>query len=107
MTRLPTGIIFSQRTFTKELLTKREFDTSKPAKTPLPFNLKFLTKDECYYADDPSHFTCLVGKLYFLTHTRTDISFVVQTLSYIIQARGSHHLQALHHLIRYVAGTVS
>ncbi|XP_019106129.1 uncharacterized mitochondrial protein AtMg00810-like [Beta vulgaris subsp. vulgaris] len=105
VTRLSNGIILSQRKFTKELLAECELDTSKPAKTPLPLNLQLLADSGDFYAD-PSHYRCLVGKLNFLTHTRPDISYGVQTLSQFLQAPRTPHLKALHHLLRYVAGSV-
>ena len=105
VTRLSNGIILSQRKITKELIAECELDTSKSAKTPLPLNLKLLAEAGDFYTD-PNHYRCLVGKLNFLTHTRPDISYAIQTLSQFLQAPRTPHLQALHHLLRYVAGSV-
>ncbi|XP_048503120.1 uncharacterized mitochondrial protein AtMg00810-like [Beta vulgaris subsp. vulgaris] len=104
VSRLSSRIILSQRKFTKELLSYCSLDLSKTAKIPLPLNLKLLAEDGDFY-HDPSQYRCLVGKLNFLTHTRPDLSFAVQTLSQFLHAPKTHHFQALHHLLRYVAST--
>lgn len=105
VSRISDGIILSQSKFTKELLADSSLDVTKTTKTPLPLSLKLLAEEGDFY-HDPSHYRCLVGKLNFLTHTRTDISFAVQTLSQFLQAPRVQHLSALHHLLRYVASTI-
>ena len=104
VSRISQGIILSQRKFTKEL-ADCEFDVSKSTKTPLPLNIKLLVDDDSPYSD-PFLYRCLVGKLNFLTHTRPAISFTVQTLSQFLHAPKVSHVQALQHLLRYIAGTV-
>ena len=49
----------------------------------------------------------MVGKLNFLTHTRPDLSFTVQTLSQFLQLPRTSHLQALSHTLAYVQGTLT
>jgi len=48
----------------------------------------------------------MVGKINFLTHTRPDLSFTAQTLSQFMQHPSTSHLQALHHTLKYLQGTV-
>ncbi|XP_021852688.2 uncharacterized mitochondrial protein AtMg00810-like [Spinacia oleracea] len=98
------GVVLTQSKFTRELLADCAMDVSKPAKTPLPAKLK-LTSLEDEPFTDPNQFRCLVGKLNFLTHTRPDLSFAVQTLSQSMQSPKLSHQKALHHLLRYVAHT--
>lgn len=99
------GIVLSQRKFTKELLQDCNLDLSKQAKTPLPPNFKLFTNVGDFYLD-PLFYRCLVGKLNFLTNTRSNLSFAVQTLSQFLQQPRVPHFQALHHVLRYVAGTI-
>ena len=54
----------------------------------------------------PTHYRTLVGKLNFLTHTKPDLSFTAQTLSQFMQAPRIPDLQALHHTLRYIQGTI-
>ena len=105
VSRVATGIILTQRKFTKELLESCEMDVSKSAKTPLPVNLRLLVNEGEFY-HDPAQYRCLVGKLNFLTHTRPDISFGVQTLSQFLQSPRIQHVKALSHMLRYLAGSI-
>jgi len=76
----------------------------KPTTTPLPLNCKLLA-DEGLPLKDPTVYKTCIGKLNFLSNTRPDISFAVQTLSQFMQHPTSSHLAALHHLLRYISGT--
>jgi len=101
---LDDGIFLSQRKFTQELLVHSGFVDCTPAVTPLPLNCK-LVPTEGTLLSDPTVYRTLIGKLNFLTHTRLDLSFTVQTLSQFMQSPRDSHLQALHHTLRYVKGT--
>lgn len=54
---------------------------------------------------DPSPYRQLVGKLLYLTLSRPDITFAVHTLSQFMSASRTLHMQAAHHLLRYLKGT--
>ena len=73
------GFILTQEKFTKELLTDSKLTNLRSVLTPLPSNLK-LSALEGNPLPDPTVYRSLVGKLNFLTNTRSDISYVVQTL---------------------------
>lgn len=76
----PDGILLSQGKFTKELLSACSFDLAKKATTPLPLHIK-LQADDGDLLPDPETYRSLVGKLNFLTITRPDLAYVVQSLS--------------------------
>ncbi|XP_021758565.1 uncharacterized protein LOC110723521 [Chenopodium quinoa] len=80
------SIILTQKKFSKELLQ--------------------LTSDHGDHFHDPVLYKSLVGKLNFLTHTRPDLSYAVQTLSQFMSQQRIPHVQALHHVLRYIAGTI-
>jgi len=82
------------------------FTLSRNTSTPLPLQCKLLP-DEGALLEDPSQYRALVGKLNFLTHTRPDISFAVQTLSQFLQNPRTPHLHALLHTLAYVQGTIN
>ncbi|XP_057522448.1 uncharacterized mitochondrial protein AtMg00810-like [Amaranthus tricolor] len=99
------GIILTQHKFTKKLLQFSGLDLSKRATTPLPTSFK-LHPDVGDPYFDPAFYRSLVGKLNFLTHSRPDLTFAVQTLSQFMQDPKVPHMQALHHTLRYVAGSI-
>ena len=98
------GIILSQKKFTRELIESCGFDTTKRAITPLPMTVK-LSNTEGEFYSDTEKYRSLVGKLNFLTHTRPDLSYAVQTLSQFLKNPREHHVAALHHTLRYLAHT--
>ncbi|GKC20161.1 uncharacterized mitochondrial protein-like protein [Tanacetum coccineum] len=73
----------------------------KPSSIPFDPIIK-LNHDDGEPLDDPSQYRTLVGKLLYLTITRTDISFAAQTLSQFIQAPRTPHLKALIKVLRYL-----
>ncbi|KAL2921578.1 Retrovirus-related Pol polyprotein from transposon TNT 1-94 [Bienertia sinuspersici] len=77
---VPKGITLTQCKFTKELLKESGITEFKPAVTPLPVNLK-LQAEEGDLCSDPATYRKLVGKLNFLSNTRPDLPYTVQTLS--------------------------
>lgn len=99
---LPEGISMTQKNFTKELLDASGLTHFKCAITPFPVNLK-LHADKGELRIDPSYYMCLVGKLNFLTNTRPNLLYTVQTLSQFMQLPRTSHLSALHHALCYVA----
>jgi len=77
---------------------------AKPTATPLPLNCK-LKADEGVPLSDPTVYRTYIGKLNFLSNTRPDIAFAVQTLSQFMQHPTSSHMAALEHLLKYISVT--
>ena len=48
----------------------------------------------------------IIGSLMYLTNTRPDISFAVNTLSYYLVQPRRVHLVAAKHVMRYLKGTI-
>ena len=95
------GFVLTQKRFTKELLKESGIDSFKHVVTPLPLNLK-LHQDSSEPFEDPTKYRNLVGKFNFLTHTRPDLSFTVQSLSQYMQIPSKDNYQALVHTLNYV-----
>ncbi|XP_057543379.1 uncharacterized mitochondrial protein AtMg00810-like [Amaranthus tricolor] len=100
------GISLTQQKFTKEILTEANITTAKRVVTPLPLHLK-LSATEGPDFDNPTLYRSLVGKLNFLTNTRPDLAYAVQTLSQFLQAPKNSHYSALQHVLQYVNNTSS
>ncbi|KAL8107739.1 hypothetical protein AgCh_024226 [Apium graveolens] len=73
--------------------------------TPFPLNLK-LTASAGDLLHNSELYRSLVGKLNFVTNTRPDLAYAVQSRSQFMQQPHSSHLSALLHNLRYVAHTI-
>lgn len=98
---MPEGIVLTQRKFTKDLLQVSGVTTFKKAVSPLPLNIK-LSAHEGTLRKDPHIYKSLIGKLNFMTHTRSDLSYTVQNLSQFMQSPRDSHWKALMHTLNYV-----
>ena len=88
------GMILTQQKYTKDLLKSSGVSKFKYVVTPLPLYVKLRTSDgEVLQYATP--YRSLVGKLNFLTNTRTNISFSVLTLSQFVQDPRNTHWNAL------------
>jgi hypothetical protein len=92
-----------QRKYTLDLLKETGKLGSKPATTPIDSNCK-LNIEEDEPLKDVTQYQRLVGKLIYLTITRSDISFVVNQVSKFIQAPRKPHLDAIDRILRYLKG---
>lgn len=103
------GITLCQQKFANQLLRESGWDFStsnNKACTTLPVHLK-LTNTDGELLTNPETYRSLVGKLNYLTNTRPDLSYTVQTLSQFMHAPRSSHWSALHHTLKYLAATVT
>ncbi|XP_022860910.1 uncharacterized protein LOC111381365 [Olea europaea var. sylvestris] len=67
-------------------------------------NLKLTTSDGDLLSN-PSPYRRLVGRLIYLTITRTDIAFTVNILNQFMHAPRAPHLTAAHRVLRYLKST--
>ncbi|GJZ52807.1 retrovirus-related pol polyprotein from transposon TNT 1-94 [Tanacetum coccineum] len=102
----PNGTHLNQRKYIVDLLSDVGLTAAKPTKFPLPTKLK-ISSDKGTPLKDPSSYRRLVGRLLYLTMTRSDISYAVQHLSQFVSAPKDPYMQAAMHLLRYLKGTVS
>ena len=73
--------------------------------TPMDSSLKWLADDSSELVD-VTQYSRIIGLLMYLTNTRPDICFSVNTLSqYLVQPRWVH-LIAAKHVMRYLKGTI-
>jgi len=72
---------------------------------PMVSNLKLL-QDTTSEIVDSTLYRHIVGSLMYLTNTRPDICFVVNTLSQHLQKPRQVHLVSAIHVLRYLKGTL-
>lgn len=86
----------NQRKYALEIISDLGLGTTKPAWTPLEANVRLTNHeldcltgelgDEPY--EDKEQYQRLVGKMLYLTLTRPDIAYLVQTLNQFLQQKG-------------------
>ncbi|KAJ0837837.1 putative RNA-directed DNA polymerase [Helianthus annuus] len=100
------GVCLSQRKFCMDLLAEFGLSGCKPVSTPIEQHytvMNFCKKDESVLSNI-TNFQKLIGKLIYLSHTRPDISYVVQFLSQFMHKPTNSHLQIALRLLRYLKG---
>ena len=90
------GIFLNQGKYAAEILKIFDMLDCKAMATPMETNLKLLS-DETSKLVDMTHYRHIIGSLMYLTNTRPDICFVVNTLSqYLGNPRCVHLIAAKH-----------
>nr|XP_016440931.1 PREDICTED: uncharacterized mitochondrial protein AtMg00810-like [Nicotiana tabacum] len=110
--RSQKGILLNQSKYALELISKVGLSGSKPVSTLLELNQKFTTVEYNAYVwrigdpklDDITAYQKLIGKLLYLTITRPDISFAVQTLSQFMQSPKQSHMDVALRVVKYIKG---
>ncbi|XP_022867558.1 uncharacterized protein LOC111387247 [Olea europaea var. sylvestris] len=99
--RSARGLFLSQHNYTLQLLDDSGFLACKPTSSPMDPKVK-LTSLEGDLLHDASSYRRLVGRLLYLTVSRLDITFAVHKLSQFVSSPRQPHLDAAHHLLRYL-----
>jgi hypothetical protein len=101
----PKRIFLNQGKYAVEILKRFDMLECKSMNTPMEMKLKLLvdTSSELIYA---TLYRQIIGSLMYLTNTRPDICFVVNTLSQFLVEPGHVHLVAAKHVMRYLKGTL-
>jgi hypothetical protein len=99
------GIFLNQGKYAVEILKRFEMSNCKAMVTPMISNLKLL-RDTTSKIVDSTLYRQIVGSLMYLTNTRPDICFVVNTLSRHLEQPRQVHLVAAKHVLRYLKGTL-
>jgi hypothetical protein len=101
----PDENFLCQGKYVVEILKKFRMMDCKAMPTPMVTNLKLLS-DTSSKTVDATMYRQMIGSLIYLTNTRPDICFAVNTLSqYMVESRRVH-LIATKHVMRYLKGTI-
>ena len=77
----------------------------KAMATPMDSNLNFLDDDSSKLVD-VTQYRHVIRSLMYLTNTKPDICFVVNTLSQYLVQPAWVHLVTIKHVMRYLKGTI-
>nr|XP_016464847.1 PREDICTED: uncharacterized protein LOC107787744 [Nicotiana tabacum] len=103
VTRLANGLHLSQSKYARDILDRASLLQSKPVSTPSSSRSATIEDSTVI---DRTLYRSLVGALQYLTLTRPDIAFAINTASQHLHAPTSTHLAAVKHILRYIAGTL-
>ncbi|TYK26700.1 putative mitochondrial protein [Cucumis melo var. makuwa] len=98
--RSKEGISVSQRKYTLDFLTKTSMLEYRPSDTLIQFNCKLRNSGDKLLVDKEKY-QCLVGKLIYLSHNRSDISYALNFLSQFMQAHCKKHMEKIYLWLLY------
>jgi hypothetical protein len=101
----PEKIFLNQGNYTVEILKRFSMLECKSMNTPMETNLQLLV-DTSLELVDATLYREIIGSLMYLTNTRPDIYFVVNTLSQYLVKPKCVHLVAAKHAMIYLKGTL-
>jgi hypothetical protein len=101
----PERIFLNQGKYTVEILKRFGMLDCKPMNTPMEAKLKLLV-DTSSELIDATLYRHIIGSLMYLTNTRPNICFFVNTLSQFLVEPKHVHLVVAKHVMRYLKGTI-
>ncbi|XP_073263057.1 uncharacterized protein [Populus alba] len=103
--RSTKGIVLSQRKYALDILMDSGFSGAKPITFPMESTLKLSTHDTSPPLPNPASYRRLIGRLLYLTLTRPNLSYAIQTLSQFMSNPHTLHMQAAERVLRYLKAT--
>lgn len=86
------GISLSQQAYIAKILQKAGMTTCKPCSTPMASKKYLLANDPLF--DDPRFYRSVVGALQYITITRPDVTYAVNTACQFMHQPWYSHFQA-------------
>ncbi|CAL2240207.1 unnamed protein product [Prunus armeniaca] len=100
------GVHISQLKYAYDLLLKHDMLLSKPISTPMSAKA-ILTSNDADLLSNPLVFREIVGSLQYLTITRLDITFTVNSITQFKSQPRTPHLIAAKRILRYIKGSLN
>lgn len=98
--RSDKDIYLNQMKYTWDIIKDIGFENARIAIVPMEQNHSLLSNTTSPYLFNPAPYRRLVGRLIYLT--RPDLSYVVHILSQFLSSPRQFHLDAAHHVVRYL-----
>jgi hypothetical protein len=98
------GLFLSQTKYALDLLHRASMTDAKPISTPFVVGQHLSAEGQLF--SDPTLFRSLAGALQYLTITRPDLLFSVNSICQFMHAPTDDHFRALRRILRYVKGTI-
>ncbi|XP_021826915.1 uncharacterized protein LOC110767631 [Prunus avium] len=105
VTYLSECVHLTQNKYTLDLLKRSNLLECKPCSTPMA-SKGSLSRTTGLPLSDPSIYRQLVGTLQYLTLTRPDIAYAVQSVSQFMGSPTDLHMEAVKRILRYLKGTL-
>ncbi|KAL5827944.1 hypothetical protein ACOSQ3_019789 [Xanthoceras sorbifolium] len=99
-------LFLTQTNYISDLLKKTNMIDCKPCDPPLSAGTKLMLATGELFSE-PTLYQSVIGALQYLSHTRPDISFVVNKLSQFLVAPTQVHWLACKRVLRYLKGTIT
>ncbi|XP_056160962.1 uncharacterized mitochondrial protein AtMg00810-like [Syzygium oleosum] len=103
--RTPDGILLHQTKYAADLLARAKMQDAKPVTTPCVAGSDIPSSHCGELFSDPYLYRSTVGALQYLTLTRPDIAFAVNTACQFMHAPTEVHWQFVKRILRFVRGT--
>ena len=98
------GIFINQHKYILDLLKETRMTGCKASKTPIDPKVKLKTATTKEMVDR-EYYQRLVGRLIYLSHTRSNIAFVVSVVSEFMHSPGPTNFEAIFRILRYLKRT--
>ncbi|GKB92062.1 retrovirus-related pol polyprotein from transposon TNT 1-94 [Tanacetum coccineum] len=102
--QMEDDIFFNQSKYIKEMLKKFSLKDSKPLKTPMSSDTKFMKEEECESVDS-TKYRGMICSLLYLMASRPDIMFSVCLCARFQEDPKTSHIEAVKRIFRYIKGT--
>lgn len=100
----PSGMMLSQAKYAKDLLIKAGMDDCRPCASPSSIKSTTLASDLSF--ESPEFYRTLVGSLQYLTLTRPELSYAVNSVCQHMHHPLDSHFTAVKRILRYVKGSL-
>ena len=104
ITQSKSDVVMSQRKYVLDTLKEKGMLDCKPVDTPMDPNVKLIPR-QGEPLRDPGRYRQLVGRLNYLTITRSNISFPMSVVNHFLQSPYNSHWDIVIHILRYIKGT--